>query len=79
MNMCSVRQRPMPCAPYSRAFAASAGVSAFARTFRRRKSSAQPSTVPKFSSIAGGTSGTEPTMTLPVPPSIVITSPAASS
>ena len=36
MNMCSVRQRPMPSAPNSRAFAASSGVSAFARTFSRR-------------------------------------------
>ena len=79
MNMCSVRQRPMPSAPNSRAFAASSGVSAFARTRRRRSSSAQPRIVPKFSSIAGGTSGTAPTMTRPVPPSIVITSPARSS
>ena len=36
MNMCSVRQRPMPSAPNSRAFAASSGVSAFARTRSRR-------------------------------------------
>ena len=36
MNMCSVRQRPMPSAPNSRALAASSGVSAFARTRRRR-------------------------------------------
>ena len=42
MNMCSVRQRPMPSAPNSRAFAASSGVSAFARTRSRRSSSAQP-------------------------------------
>ena len=34
--MCSVRQRPIPSAPNSRARAASSGVSAFARTFRRR-------------------------------------------
>ena len=63
MNMCSVRQRPIPSAPNSRAFAASSGVSAFARTRRRRISSAQPRIVPKFSSIAGGTSGTAPTIT----------------
>ncbi len=79
MNMCSVRQRPMPSAPNSRAFAASSGVSAFARTRRRRDASAQPSSVSKFSSICGGTSVTSPTMTSPVPPSIVSTSPSASS
>src|SRR6185436_10633187 len=33
-NMCSVRQRPMPCAPKSRAVRASFGVSAFVRTPR---------------------------------------------
>ena len=79
MNMCSVRQSPIPSAPNSRAFAASSGVSAFARTPSRRSSSAQPRIVPKFSSIAGGTSGTAPMITSPVPPSIVITSPASSS
>ena len=78
MNMCSVRQRPMPSAPNSRALAASSGVSAFARTRSRRSSSAQSRIVPKFSSIAGGTSRTGPTITRPVPPSIVITSPAFS-
>ncbi len=78
MNMCSVRQRPMPSAPNSRALAASSGVSAFARTRSRRSSSAQPRIVPKFSSIAGGTSRTGPTITRPVPPSIVITSPTFS-
>ena len=69
----------MPSAPNSRALAASSGVSAFARTRMRLSSSAQPRIVPKFSSIAGGTSGTEPMITSPVPPSIVIRSPAASS
>ena len=78
MNMCSVRQRPMPSAPNSRALAASSGVSAFARTRSRRSSSAQSRIVPKFSSIAGGTSRTGPTITRPVPPSIVITSPTFS-
>jgi hypothetical protein len=34
MNMCSVRHKPIPCAPNSRAFAASSGVSAFARTLQ---------------------------------------------
>ena len=79
MNMCSVRQSPIPSAPNSRAFAASSGVSAFARTRRRRRSSAQSRIVPKFSSIAGGTSGTEPTITRPVPPSTVSWSPSRSS
>ena len=79
MNMCSVRQRPMPCAPNSRALAASSGVSALARTLRRRRSSAQPRMVSKSSLICGATSGTAPTITRPVPPSIVITSPSASS
>ena len=65
MNMCSVRQRPMPSAPNSRALAASSGVSAFART-RSRRMSAQSRIVPKFSSIAGGTRRTGPMMTRPV-------------
>ena len=56
MNMCSVRQRPMPSAPNSRALTASSGVSAFARTRRRRIPSVQPSSVSKCSSICGGTS-----------------------
>ena len=55
MNMCSVRQRPIPSAPNSRALTASSGVSAFARTRRRRIASAQPSSVSKLSSICGGT------------------------
>ena len=54
--MCSVRQRPIPSAPNSRARAASSGVSAFARTFSRRSSSAQPRIVSKSSLICGGTS-----------------------
>ena len=36
-NMCSVRQRPMPSAPNSRAVRASSGVSALARTFMRAR------------------------------------------
>ena len=39
-NMCSVRHRPMPCAPSLRARIASSGVSAFARTPSRRTASA---------------------------------------
>ncbi len=56
LNMCSVRQRPIPWAPSSRALAASSGVSAFARTFSRRSTSAHSSTVWKSSLICGGTS-----------------------
>ena len=77
--MCSVRQSPMPCAPNSRAFAESSALSAFARTFRRRTSSAQASTVSKSSLICGGTSATAPMITRPVPPSIVIVSPSRRS
>ena len=77
-NMCSVRQRPMPSAPRPRARIASAGLSAFARTFSRRSSSAQPRIVSKSSFISGGTSSIAPTNTSPVPPSIVITSPSRS-
>ena len=40
-NMCSVRHSPIPTAPNPRAFRASRGVSAFARTRRSRTSSAQ--------------------------------------
>ena len=77
MNMCSVRQRPMPCAPNSRALAASSGVSAFARTFRRRIESAQPRIVSKSSLICGGRGRPGRGSRSPVPPSIVITSPSA--
>ena len=45
MNMCSVRHRPMPSAPSSRALRASSGVSALARTPSRRISSAHSSTL----------------------------------
>ena len=76
-NMCSVRQRPMPSAPNSRALAASAGVSAFVRTFSRRIASAHSRIETKSSFSCGATSGTEPTITSPVPPSIVIMSPSA--
>ena len=77
--MCSVRQSPIPSAPNSRALAASSGLSAFARTRSRRIPSAHSSTAEKSSLICGGTSGTEPTITSPVPPSIVIMSPSRSS
>ena len=79
MNMCSVRHRPIPWAPSSRALAASSGVSALACTRRRRSSSAHWRIVWKSSLICGGTSGASPSMTRPVPPSIVITSPSGST
>ena len=75
-NMCSVRQRPMPWAPNSRARRASSGVSAFARTPRRRASSAHAVTAAKSSVICGGTSGTAPLITRPRLPSIEISSPS---
>ena len=46
-NMCSVRQRPIPSAPNSRALAASLGASALVRTLRVRTLSAQPMSVAK--------------------------------
>ena len=78
MNMCSVRQRPMPWAPNSRALAASSGVSAFARTPSVRTSSAQPSTVWKWSDTSGSSSGTSSAVTTPAEPSIAIVSPSPS-
>ena len=51
---------------------------AFARTPSRRTASAHTRIVSKSSLICGGTSGTSPTMTRPVPPSIVIVSPSCS-
>ena len=77
MNMCSVRHRPMPSAPCSSALSASAGVSALARTPRRRISSAHPSTRSKRALRPGSTSGTSSRVTMPVLPSIAIRAPAA--
>ncbi len=76
MNMCSVRHRPMPSAPSSRARRASSGVSALARTPRRRIWSAHSSTCSKFSSTRASTSGTSSTVTWPLVPSIAIASPS---
>ncbi len=53
VNMCSVRHRPMPSAPNSRAFWASSGISAFARTPRVRSSSAQARICSKSSESSG--------------------------
>ena len=79
MNMCSVRHRPMPAAPNSRAFVASSGVSALARMPSRRSSSDHCRTRSKCSLISGSTSGTSSTVTCPVVPSIAMLSPSHSS
>src|SRR5450759_1198889 len=68
MNMCSVRARPMPSAPSSRAFEASSKFSALARTPSVRTSSAHLPTVSKSSFSATGTSGSAPAKTSPVEP-----------
>src|SRR5438552_1157418 len=75
-NMCSVRTRPMPSAPNSRAFFASSGVSAFARTPSVRARSAQPRNSLTSSESCGGISFTVSMMTSPVSPSIEIRSPS---
>ena len=53
-NMCSVRHRPMPSAPSSRARAASSPVSALARTPSRRSSSDHARISPNASPTCGG-------------------------
>ena len=59
-NMCSVRQRPMPSAPSSRAFLASRGVSAFVRTFSLRNLSAHIMMRPNSPAIVASTVGITP-------------------
>ena len=76
VNMCSVRQSPIPSAPSSRARRALSGSSAFARTPSLRSSSAQPSTRSKYSLTWASTSGTSSSVTQPRVPSIAIRSPA---
>jgi hypothetical protein len=75
-NMCSVRHRPMPSAPYLRAVSASSGVSALARTLSWRASSAHSINVPKSPDTAGSIIATLPANTSPEPPSRVMVSPA---
>src|SRR5438034_333533 len=70
-NMCSVRTRPMPSAPNSRAFFASSGVSAFARTPSVRARSAQPRNSLTSSESCGGISFTVTMMKLS-PPQLII-------
>ena len=67
-NMCSVLQRPMPCAPNSTACFASLGLSALVLTFSVLMSSAQFMIVPKSPESSGGTVFTSPLMTSPVVP-----------
>mmetsp|Transcript_6732 Transcript_6732/g.26194 ORF Transcript_6732/g.26194 Transcript_6732/m.26194 type:complete len:276 (-) Transcript_6732:1205-2032(-) len=67
-NMCSVRTKPMPSAPLSLAVLASSGVSALARTLRRRNSSTQVMNLSRSPEIAGGASSTCPRITSPVVP-----------
>ena len=57
-NMCSVRHRPIPSAPNSRALAASAGVSALVRTLSVRDLSAHAMSVAKSPRSSGSTGGT---------------------
>ena len=73
-NMCSVRQRPMPWAPKSRARRASAGVSALVRTSMVRYLSDHFITVAKSSESLGVCVAISPTITSPVEPSIDSTS-----
>ncbi len=75
-NMCSVRQRPMPSAPNWRAVRASRGVSALARTFRRRLLSAHSIRVAKSPVSSGSIMVTAPARTSPLDPSMVMISPA---
>ena len=75
-NMCSVRTSPMPSAPNSRAFFASSGVSALARTPSVRILSAQPRNSLTSTVSCGGMSFTASTMTSPVSPSMAIRSPS---
>ncbi len=77
-KMCSLRHRPIPSAPNSRAFAASSAVSAFARTPRVRSSSAQRSTVSNSPLTPGSSSRTSSAVTTPLLPSIAIRSPSES-
>ena len=75
-NICSVRQSPSPSAPNSRAFFASAGVSALVRTDMVLYSSAHAMIRPNSPAILASTVGIAPSYTQPVEPSKEITSPS---
>ncbi len=66
----------MPSAPNSRARLASSGVSALARIPIRRTLSVQDSSFANSPDTLGATSGTSPTTTVPVVPSMEMTSPS---
>ncbi len=76
MNMNSVRHNPIPSAPKRRAWAASCGLSALARTLRERTSSAQERSSWNSPESSGSIRGTSPCITCPVPPSIDRRSPS---
>ena len=59
-NICSVRHKPIPCAPNSMALAASFGVSALVRTFIVRYSSAHAIIRPNSPPIVASTVGMIP-------------------
>mmetsp|Transcript_9127 Transcript_9127/g.34381 ORF Transcript_9127/g.34381 Transcript_9127/m.34381 type:complete len:301 (-) Transcript_9127:1355-2257(-) len=75
-NMCSVRTSPMPSAPFSRASAASSGVSAFASTFRRRFESAHDMKRASAPVTSAGFNSCSPMRISPVLPLMLMTSPS---
>ena len=75
-NICSVRASPMPSAPKRRARAASSGVSALARIRKTRWVSAHAITLAKSPESSGSSVATCPSITLPLLPSMVSTSPS---
>ena len=75
-NMCSVRTSPIPSAPKSRAFRASSGVSALARTPSVRRSSAHARNSLNSPPSSGWSVFTASRSTSPVEPSTEITSPS---
>ena len=74
--MCSVLHKPIPSAPSSFAFLASAGVSALVLTFNVLYLSAHAITLPNSPEIVASTVGIKPLYILPVVPSIDISSPS---
>ena len=78
-NICSVRHKPMPSAPNSRATLESSIVSAFVRTTILRSASAHSIKVAKAFDNCGFIVATCPLNTCPVIPSIVIISPFLNS
>ena len=75
-NICSVRQRPIPSAPSSLAFAASLGVSALVRTCNLLYLSAHAMILPNSPAMVASTVGIMPSQILPVEPSIDSQSPS---